>query len=569
MKKTFSCIFVLVCLGLSIFSPVRAWAASFNLNADKTALVIGDTLNVDIHTDSEGSGVNAFQVTLSFPADILEVQKLDKTDSVVNFWLQEPAFSNASGQVTFIGGSTNGFSGQSLQILRINFKVKGSGQANLSFTDGAITASDGSGTNVLSKMNGLQLNVVPEKTIVLIPPQIVREAAPAKGLPIKPVPEISLYPDPSRWNNVHTNFLVKWTLPPDVTDVAAFIDKNPQSQSTRSRGLFDNEVFPSLDEGISYFHLRFKNNVGWGPTAHYRLAIDTGPPLSFEIKVEPGTETSDPSPKISYKSADQLSGLADYQIRLDSGQPAYTDENTFAFLKLSPGNHVVKVNAADKAGNETSSIIELNILPLPFPVIASVSGNLFIGEGGLEISGTALPNADVDVKMENKSGEAVFAETTKVESNGNWILRSDFPLKKGKYYLEAVARDERGALSYPAKSSAIIVRERPLLVLAGIEITSAWFFFGLAVILLLGFGAGVFLARLAREQRGRKILISQRDVAFSFQAVTKDIDKILEHYSDNEITSKEAEEIKFLLQRIKVTLAKQKYIVEGIKEIGV
>jgi hypothetical protein len=567
MKKII--IYSLFLVSFLFFFVSRAWAASFNLNADVISPGIGSAFNVDIKVNSEDSGVNAFQATLSFPNTVLEVTKLDKTDSIVDFWLQEPAFDNNAGRITFIGGSTSGFSGQALQILRVTFRVKTAGQINLTFTDGAITASDGSGTNVLSKMNGLQLNVVPEQT-VSIPTQItpiVREAAPATGLPTKPVLDIPLYPDPAKWYNFSGNFLAKWILPADVTAVAAVLNKSSQTSPTAGNGLFDNELFPALQNGISYLHVRFRNNVGWGPTNHYRLAVDTEPPVSFKIKVEPDPETSDPNPVIRFESADSLSGLLPYEIRLDDQPSQTTTETNFSFSELSPGKHSIRVVARDEAGNETSDLVELNILPLTSPVIVSATADLFIGEGGLKISGTALPNGEINANLKTKSGQIVLAETVKVDQNGNWVLESDFPLKRGNYFLEAVARDERGASSYPVQSVPISVRERPLLILAGLQITAAWFLFGLVLILLIGFGAGFFLVKLAKAQQGRKALIAQRDIVFSFRDIAKYADQILKLYTDGEVTQNEIQEIKFLVGKIKEELDKGHYILKGVEEI--
>ena len=65
--------------------------------------------------------------------------------------------------MVFIVGSTSGFSGKSLQILKIVFRTKEAGNADLTFTDAAITASDGSGTNVISTIRGVQITIVPAK----------------------------------------------------------------------------------------------------------------------------------------------------------------------------------------------------------------------------------------------------------------------------------------------------------------------------------------------------------------------------------------------------------------------
>ena len=46
-------------------------------------------------------GVAAAQATIAFPKDIVSVTSVDKANSVFNFWLNEPAFSNDAGSITW------------------------------------------------------------------------------------------------------------------------------------------------------------------------------------------------------------------------------------------------------------------------------------------------------------------------------------------------------------------------------------------------------------------------------------------------------------------------------------
>lgn len=576
MKK-FLVLFVILTAGFFFMDPVKVSAASLNLAANKANISIGDTVRVDIHVNSEGSGVNAFQAALNFPKDILQTQSIDKTDSIVNFWLQDPTFSNDTGQIKFIGGSTSGLFGQSLQIATVVFKATGSGQANLVFSDGAVTASDGSGTNVLSAMNGLQISVIP-KTGVAAPgaataavpmSQIVREAAPAMDAPAKPVLEISLYPDPANWYNLASNFLVQWTLPLDVTGVATAVDKSPTTVPTVSEGLFNNKNFNALPDGVSYLHVRFRNNIGWGSTTHYRLAIDTKPPLPFDITIIPAFSTMDPNPTISYETADQLSGLNNYAVQIDNAAATATDKTTFAFVKLNPGKHTVTVAAIDKAGNETIKTTEIDILPLPSPIVTSVSREVFVGEGGLKFQGVSLPDFSVNVVLKSSAGDFISSVIARPDQNGNFSGEINNSLKKGNYYLEFIAEDNQGAVSLTIKSARIKAKERPVMSFGSLEITQSGVAVILALVLFLGIVLGWLLLKGQKIMRGHKVLIAQRDIIAVFGLVKKDINKIMESYSDNNIDVREANEMQFILKRIQNNIDKlSKYLIENIGEIN-
>lgn len=364
--------FGIVVAALFVFNATATVrAASFSLEASKETFIIGDTFSVDVIVSSEEVGVNAAQATIKFPNDILRVTHISKENSVFNFWLKEPDYNNVTGQVSFIGGSFSAISGKSLEVLHVDFEVRGAGPVGIIFSDGAITASDGSGTNVLSLMTGLQLTSITKQDATLIkPPQIVRPAVPAGKLPVKPTITIPLYPDPEGWYADTSKFIVQWTLPKDVTDVATELDKNASFEPKISEGLIDNKTFDPLEFGIWYLHVRFKNNIGWGPTTHQRIGIDTLPPISFIVNLTDEVLSADVMPTIEFATNDQLSGISSYKIFLDGVEKATTDKTTY-IVHTQPGKHTIAVRAYDKAGN---TIEAKTIFRIPEPPFITVAG---------------------------------------------------------------------------------------------------------------------------------------------------------------------------------------------------
>ena len=100
-----------------------ASAATLSTITAQDTYQVGDQFNADVKIDSQDVGVNAGQATIKFSPAVLQVVSIDKTSSVFNFWIQDPAFDNNTGQVTFIGGASSGLVGKSLQVLRIVFKA--------------------------------------------------------------------------------------------------------------------------------------------------------------------------------------------------------------------------------------------------------------------------------------------------------------------------------------------------------------------------------------------------------------------------------------------------------------
>lgn len=592
-------IFYTIFCALAILVAVPVRAAVLSVQADNNVFGIGDEFTAVIKIDSEGAGINAAQANITYPANILRIESASKANSIFNFWLTDPVFDNAAGTLTFTGGATNGYNGKSLTIFSINFKVLSAGRASIKLTDGAVTASDGSGTNVLRLLQGVEIVSAAGTAVtgapatppaggaatgtagqpIALPPQILppptqiaRIPTPAPNAPAAPKIKVPLYPASGAWSGIVANFLVQWTLPSDITDVATAVNSNPKFNPTQSEGLFDNKFFPALKEGVSYVHISFKNNVGWGETTHYKIAIDTVPPAPFDVKLQSSVEkdgsTANPEPTIAYQSADQLSGLEKYSIQIDNNAAVDTKVTKFTLPLQKPGQHSVKVEARDFAGNGTEARAVINILPIASPLITSLTKEIFTAEGGLNISGTALPNVTAELNLKSSIGEILATRETPVDKNGDWAAKFDTSLKKGIYFVDVYVRDEKGAESFVATSDAVKVKARPVLSLFGLQLSETWFYLLIITILLIGFGAGYLTYYLWRQQLGRRVVIARRDVAGVLGEIDKDLDLMLKNYSDNKIDEYEAEEMHRVLQRIKTRATKMsKYLSQTIEEI--
>jgi len=509
-----------------IFFPSTTSAATINLFSDKTNLSIGDEFNVDMKIDSGETAINAGQATLKFDPNIVNVTEIHKENSVFNFWLSEPSFDNTSGQVGFIGGSSSGLSGKSLEVLKVKFKVKTTGTISLTLTDSAVTANDGAGTNVLSAVSGIELKSLLKSEINVIKPTIINKTpSTASSASAKPIVSVPLYPNSSNWYNVSSNFLATWNLSNDVVGVSTALNKIPNFDPSVSEGLFDNKSYPPLDDGVWYLHVRFRNNIGWGQTNHYRIAIDTVPPTPFKVETSgDGLPTNKTTQVLSYQSNDQTSGVLAYLISIDGQTPTETDKNSFTTGILIPGIHKVKIVAQDKAGNKTENITKLEILPIQAPVINSVTKDLFVGEGGLSTNGTSLPGITIIADLKDSKNQTVYQTKTNSDNSGVWSVLFDQPLKSGMYYVQIVAQDDKGSLSMPINSDNVKVHERPVFSVGNFDVTYK-LFSGLLVILMFSlFVYGMFM----RRKRDKAIFQAEREIDLELTSVEQIIVEMVE-----------------------------------------
>ncbi|MEK7646956.1 MAG: hypothetical protein AAB378_01105 [Patescibacteria group bacterium] len=550
----------------------NASAATFYMVSDKDSAVIGDTLKVSLKMDSEGAGINAAQAVLQFPKDILEATGISKDGSVFNFWLEEPSFSNDGGSVTFIGGSSSGIAGKSLHVVDVSFRVKGAGRATFVFTDGAITASDGSGTNVLSVMRGLEVESVSRQELVPTTPQIVRSAVPSARLPAKAIIAIPSYPDPAQWYNNVSNFLVSWDLSADVSDVSTALNRNISYSAVKSEGLFDSKIFPAItQDGVWYVHAQFKNNIGWGPVANYRIAIDTEPPLPFEIKALEGETTDNPAPILEFHTHDTLSDLKEYQVRIGDGDliviPAKDFSGIFTLPLQTPGVRNVAVKAIDLADNGIGDDIVLDILPISSPVITFVTTELFLEEArGLTVKGTALPNINILLQVRQTldgKGEVAAKGAAQADDKGNWEFTFDEPLRNGNYVVLVHSQDARGALSLEIASSEIQVKSKPIIQIGIFQLGRGGALILLVIIIFAGFGGGVWFYKNRQKKIALRTLAAENDLAKVFKMISDDVDKLAKFYQTDNPAN-----IKFMLDKLQENTKKMEgYLKAGIDRI--
>lgn len=142
--------------------PYKAHAqATLFVSPSAGTYKVGELFSVLINVNSGGEAINAASGQVNFDNQRLEISSLGFSRSIFTIWTAEPSFSNVAGSIKFSGGlPAPGFIGASGDILRITFKAKAEGQAQVIFVSGSVLANDGSGTNILDALKGASYNVI-------------------------------------------------------------------------------------------------------------------------------------------------------------------------------------------------------------------------------------------------------------------------------------------------------------------------------------------------------------------------------------------------------------------------
>lgn len=493
---------------LSFLFPGLALAASISVSPSTGVYTTGSTFNVAVVVNTQGKPINAAEGTIKFNPNELSVVSLNKSGSIFNLWVAEPSFSNTAGTISFSGGLPSGYTGSVGTILNVTFRTKGSGPSKVSFTNGSVLANDGKGTNVLSGMSGgtYTIQAVSSQPV----PEVIEYVAPA-NTPGTPQITSDTHPE-SGWSK-ETTAILNWTLPSGVTAVRTLLDGSPSSIPTK---VYETPIrtitLSDLDEGVSYFHLQFRNADGWGKVKHYRLAVDTKAPEAFTVSLPEEADLTNPIQTLLLHATDTTSGVNKYLIKIDEDEPfEYEDEEgskSITLPELEPGYHSFVIEAFDGAGNSLISTFSFTILAFERPVFTEYPDT--ISEDVIPvIRGLTRPNSVVEVFVEKIGSEPKKYELTS-DNKGVFTLIPEGTFSTGVYELTAQAVDQFGAKSELSDPIRMAV-QRPGFVRIGsmlVDVLSVVIPL-IAMLVLLVFGFWYLIFRLRRLRR--RVTVESRE----------------------------------------------------------
>ena len=129
----------------------------FQLFSTTQAFVqVGDTALVSLRFQTN-TPINALGGVVAFSPGVIEVDSLDRTNSMIDLWSEEPSYANQDGTIQFSGGMVDDKSSAPSRgdIFTFSVRMIGVGTGAIEMKNAELLASNGEGTNVASGQNTL------------------------------------------------------------------------------------------------------------------------------------------------------------------------------------------------------------------------------------------------------------------------------------------------------------------------------------------------------------------------------------------------------------------------------
>ena len=199
-KNKISCIFVF-CFVLFSVLPFGARAAILYFKPDSGKYYQDETFSVQLMIDTEEDCINTVKGEIDFSKDVLEAVNFATGNSILTIWLEKPKINQNLGKISFVGGIPGGYCGplpgepgERDLLLKIFFKTKRDGMANLRFSEESqVLLNDSLGTPAKLTIKGAVFTILPG--IPEIPKKEWQEELEKDNIPPEPF-EIEIHRTP-------------------------------------------------------------------------------------------------------------------------------------------------------------------------------------------------------------------------------------------------------------------------------------------------------------------------------------------------------------------------------------
>lgn len=149
------------------FITNNAIAAEIFWEPNSQELFLQERFLVTLWLDTQGADINAIAGTIVFPEDKLILQEVHNGNSIINFWIEQPAKAKVekdgdTAKLIFSGVVPGGFKGEQGNLFSMLFTTVESGQGEVSVSNQEALLNDGFGTLTQLAADSYKFNITQE-----------------------------------------------------------------------------------------------------------------------------------------------------------------------------------------------------------------------------------------------------------------------------------------------------------------------------------------------------------------------------------------------------------------------
>lgn len=552
------------------YAPHTHASSVMTIVPDKTQVAVNELVTANVFLNTGGANINNAEGVISFSPTNLVVESISTAGSIFSIWVEQPAYSNATGIISFNGGVPNpGFNGAQGLVVRVQFRAKSAGAIALSISSAGIYANDGLGTNVTSANQATQgTTVIQIGPAGQTPTQVpVTETVPVFIPPVLdvPAPVLTTSPDEDEWYST-TTALFAWTVPRGVSSVQLLHGLRAESTPTvLYTPAISRKLLTKLEDGVQYFHIRFRSGTTWSDTVHHKFQIDTTAPTIETINSRLTTEDRI---EIALEATDKTSGIRRYEAYANAEKIGESTVTPFVLQPLAAGGQTVAIRAYDAAGNYTEKTTGVMIPELRAPRITLYPASVQASEL-FRVEGTSYADTDIRVGISVNNGEAQYS-VVRSRADGTFTWEGKAPSDTTELMLWAEAVRTEKIVSPASERITIDVNTNILsrFGVATIDILSLAIPITLALLALIFLAViGVHKIRATHHAHNNRLTGGALDTHKVFSVIKDDVQHAINLFENNNARRKRTVEEEETIAILKKDLEEaEKYFTERLKK---
>jgi hypothetical protein len=158
-KNKFNIYIALIIFFFFFSISISRASTEFFFEKDKVTIKSGDIFTIDLKISTDKT-INVVDGTILFDKYKLKIIGINKDDSLLTLWAKEPIYDNNIGELSFVAGVPNGYSGKDGKVISVTFKAKNDGQTLIGFKDiFKVLTNDGLGTSINPWIKPIEISI--------------------------------------------------------------------------------------------------------------------------------------------------------------------------------------------------------------------------------------------------------------------------------------------------------------------------------------------------------------------------------------------------------------------------